>query len=175
MSSSISSINSSSNSDSSIKKSYISDATKRQLQSLGIDPTTVSSESQAQSIINAKKAEKSFQDSLTTKTQATDKTTQKAESSESSLISEAKPLAEELGVSVSSDDTFDEITAAISDAIEKLMDKSANDPQALQQIQIYKTRLSQLNNQYSDVSTSNSNIYNAMSAQAANTRYMLGL
>lgn len=55
------------------------------------------------------------------------------------------------------------------------MDKSANDPQALQQIQIYKTRLSQLNNQYSDVSTSNSNIYNAMSAQAANTRYMLGL
>ena len=119
MSSSISSINSSSNSDSSIKKSYISDATKRQLQSLGIDPTTVSSESQAQSIINAKKAEKSFQDSLTTKTQATDKTTQKAESSESSLISEAKSLAEELGVSVSSDDTFDEITAAISDAIEK--------------------------------------------------------
>lgn len=175
MSSSISSINSSSNNDSSIKKSYISDATKRQLQSLGIDTTTVSSESQAQSIINAKKAEKSFQDSLTTKTQATDKTTQKAESSESSLISEAKSLAEELGVSVSSDDTFNEITAAISDAIEKLMDKSANDPQALQQIQIYKTRLSQLNNQYSDVSTSNSNIYNAMSAQAANTRYMLGL
>ena len=175
MSSSISSINSSSNNDSSIKKSYISDAKKRQLQSLGIDPTTVSSESQAQSIINAKKAEKSFQDSLTTKTQATDKTTQKAESSESSLISEAKSLAEELGVSVSSDDTFDEITAAISDAIEKLMDKSANDSQALQQIQIYKTRLSQLNNQYSDVSTSNSNIYNAMSAQAANTRYMLGL
>lgn len=175
MSSSISSINSSSNSDSSIKKSYISDSTKRQLQSLGIDPTTVSSESQAQSIINAKKAEKSFQDSLTTKTQSTDKTTQKTESSESSLISEAKSLAEELGVSVSSDDTFDDITAAISDAIEKLMDKSANDPQALQQIQTYKTRLSQLNNQYSDVSTSNSNIYSAMSAQAANTRYMLGL
>ena len=58
MSSSISSINSSSNNDSSIKKSYISDATKRQLQSLGIDPTTVSSESQAQSIINAKKAKR---------------------------------------------------------------------------------------------------------------------
>lgn len=175
MSSSISSINSASNNDSSVKKSYISDATKRQLQALGIDPTTVTSESQAQSIINAKKTEKSFQDSLTTKTQSNDKTSQKTESSESSLISEAKSLAEELGVSVSSDDTFDDITAAISDAIEKLMDKSANDPQALQQIQIYKTRLSQLNNQYSDVSTSNSNIYNAMSAQAANTRYMLGL
>jgi len=175
MSSTINSISaaSSSSENTSVKKSKISDATKRQLEALGIDASNVTSEAQAQSLISAKKTEQSFQNSLTGKTQ--DKSDTASQSSESSLISEAKSLAEELGVSVSSDDTFDDITAAISDAIEKLMDKSGNDPQALQRIQAYKTRLSQLNSQYSDVSTSNSNIYAAMSAQAATNKYMLGL
>lgn len=157
----------------SIQKPQISNSTKRQLEALGIDASSVTSESQAQSLIAAKQAEKSFQDTMSMSTEQ--KTEQASDSTESSLISEAKSLANELGVSVSSDDTFDDITAAINDAIEKLMDKSANDPQALQRAQSYMTQLAQLNSYYSDVSSSNSSLYSAMNYQAASKRYMLGL
>lgn len=154
------------------KTAQISNSTKQQLIALGVDPSSVTSEAQAQSIIVAKKAEKSFQDALAIKSEPK---TEEPESSESSLISEAKSLAEQLGVSVSSEDTFDEITANIHYAIQELMTKSTNDPQAMQRAQNYMVQLSQLNSNYSNVSTTNTNMYAAMNYQAANTRYMLGL
>ncbi|MCD8377994.1 MAG: hypothetical protein LUB59_04305 [Candidatus Gastranaerophilales bacterium] len=173
MSTTISSVNSttSSSTASTSTKSQISDSTKRQLEALGIDASSVTSESQAQALIAAKQAEQSFQDSLYMSSDDSSST----DSTESSLISEAKSLANQLGVSVASDDTFDDITAAISDAIEKLMDKAGNDPIALQRAQSYQTQLAQLSSQYSTVSSSNSSMYAAMNVQAANNKYMLGL
>ena len=154
------------------KTALISNSTKQQLMALGIDPSSVTSESQAQSIIIAKKSEKTFQDALAIKTEPK---VEETDTSETSLISEAKGLAEQLGVSVSSEDTFDEITANIHYAIQEFMNKSANDPQAMQRAQNYMVQLSQLNSNYSNVSTTNTNMYAAMNYQAASTRYMLGL
>lgn len=156
------------------QKPQISSSTRQQLVALGIDPSSVTSESQAQSIITAKRAEKSFQDTMSMRTEKKTDETQ-TDTSESSLISEARGLAEQLGLSISSEDTFEEITANIHYAIQDMMNKSTNDPQAMQRAQAYMVQLSQLNSNYSNVSTSNTNMYAAMNFQAANTRYMLGL
>ena len=170
MSSTVSSVSTTTSSTSTTTTNQISEATKRKLEALGIDASNVTSEAQAQSLIAAKETEQSFQDSLTASTQDSS-----SDSSESTLISEAKALAEQLGVTVASDDTFDDITAEINDAIEKLIDKAGSDPIALQRANSYQMQLAQLSSQYSSVSTSNSSIYAAMSAQAASNKYMLGL
>ena len=156
-------------------KPQLSASTKRKLESLGIDPTLVTSESQALSLIASRQSEKSFEQFAVQQEPKQDDNKVNNSSSESSLISEAKALAEQLGVSITSEDTFEEITAEIASAIEDLMNRAANDPQALQRAQAYKMQLNNLTSQYGDVSTSNANIYSAMSLQAYNTRYMLGI
>ena len=170
--SSTSSVNSSSYTEK--YKAQLSSSTKRQLEALGIDPSSVTSESQALALIKTKQSDKKFEDAMVSKTE-TSQTSEAQESSETQMIAEAKTLAEQLGVSLNSDATFDEITAAINDAIQKLIDKSGNDPQALQRAQSYMTQLSELNNRYSSTMSSTNNMYAAMNNQAANTKYMLGL
>jgi DNA repair ATPase RecN len=173
--SNISSVSSSSSYSDYQQQQQISASTKRQLEALGIDSSAVTSESQAQSLIQAKQSEVKFQDALSS-TQSTEQdSTSQDSTSETEVLSQAKLLAEELGVSVSSDDTFEDITSAISDAIQKLMDKSANDPQALQRAQSYMTQLSQLTSQYTSATNSTNSVYAAMNNQAANNKYMLGL
>ena len=156
------------------KKPQISASTKRKLESLGIDPNLVTSETQALALIASRQSEKSFEQYAVSQ-EPVQRTEQNSNSSESSLISEAKSLAEQLGISISSDDTFEDITAQIASAIQNLMDRAVNDPQALQRAQAYKAQLAGLTTQYSDISNSNSSLYSAMSLQAYNTRYMLGL
>ena len=155
-------------------KAQLSSSTKRQLEALGIDPSSVTSESQALALIKTKQSDKKFEDAMVSKTE-TSKTSEAQDSSETQMIAQAKTLAEQLGVSLNSDATFDEITSAINEAIQKLIDKSGNDPQALQRAQSYMTQLSELNNRYSSTMTSTNNMYAAMNNQAANTKYMLGL
>ena len=156
-----------------IKTPQISNSTKRQLEALGIDASGVTSESQAQSLIAAKQAEKSFQDTMSMS--AEKKTEQNSESSDASMISEATELAQELGITVDSDATFDEISAQINEVIQRMMDNAVNNPYILQQAQSYMTRLSQLNSYYSDTYSPNTGMYDALNYQAANTKYMLGL
>ena len=155
-------------------KPQISASTKRKLESLGIDPNLVTSEAQALSLIAARHAEKSFEQYAVVQEPA-QQTEQTNSSSESSLVSEARSLAEQLGISISSDDSFEDITAQIGSAIQNLFERSVNDPQALQRAQAYKAQLASLTTQFSDISNTNSSLYSAMSLQAYNTRYMLGL
>ena len=151
----------------------ISASTKRKLESLGIDPTLVTSESQAQSLIAARQSEKSFDVYANGQTEQVKE--ESSNSTESSLIQEAKSLAEQMGVTVSSEDTFEDITANISNAIKDMFGEAAYNPQVLQQIQAYQAQLSNLTTQYNDITASNSSMYYAMDMQAANTRFMLGL
>ncbi|MCM1264690.1 MAG: hypothetical protein NC200_00700 [Candidatus Gastranaerophilales bacterium] len=160
-------------SNAAIQKVQISSSTKRQLEALGIDASSVTSESQAQSLIAAKQAEKSFQDTMSMSIE--NKAEQSSASSEDSLVLEVTSLAQELGINVSSDATFDEIAAQINEAIQKMMDNAVNNPYVLQQAQSYMTRLSQLNSYYSNATSPNTGMYDALNYQAANTKYMLGL
>ena len=161
------------NTNANYQASQISASTRRKLESLGIDPTLVTSESQALSLIATRESEKAFDLYATQQEQPVEE--QPSNSSESSLISEAKSLAEQLGLTVSQEDTFEDITAAISNAIRDMIGEAAYNPQVLQQVQNYQAQLSNLTTQYNDVTTANSSMYYAMDMQAANARYMLGL
>ncbi len=161
------------NNNQTVQPNQISASTKRKLESLGIDPALVSSESQALSLIASRQAEKSFDVYAANQEKPAEE--QNGTSSESSLISEAKTLAEQLGISVSQEDTFEEITAAISNEIRTMISEAAYNPQVLQQVQNYQAQLSQLTTQYNDITASNSSMYYAMDMQAASTRYMLGI
>lgn len=155
------------------QKPTISASTKRKLESLGIDPNLVTSETQALSLIAARQSEKSFEQYAVSSD--TSKTEQKNNSSESSLISDSKLLAEQLGITINSDDTFEDITNRISEAIQKLINDSNGNQQVLERAEEYKRQLANLTGQYSNISNTNSNLYSAMSLQAYNTRYMLGI
>lgn len=162
-------------SNSNYNQPQISASTKRKLESLGIDPTLVSSESQALSLIAKRQSEKSFEQYAVEQNNVEPEQTQPNNSTETDLIAQAKNLAEELGLSVESGATFEEITALISNAIQELVNKSNNDPLALQRAQQYQVLLSNLTNEYSSASSSTSELYSAMAFQANNTRYLLGL
>lgn len=170
MSSSLSSIG---YGNSNYQQPQISASTKRKLESLGIDPMLVTSESQALSLIASRESEKSFD--IYANGQEEQPKAENTNSTESSLIQEAKSLAEQMGVIVSSEDTFEDITANISNAIRDMFGDAAYNPQVLQQIQAYQAQLSNLTTQYNDITSANSSMYYAMDMQAANTRYMLGL
>lgn len=155
------------------QKPAISASTKRKLESLGIDPNLVTSETQALSLIATRQSEKSFEQYAVSSD--TSKTEQKNNSSESSLISDSKLLAEQLGITINSDDTFEDITNRISEAIQKLINDSNGNQQVLERAEEYKRQLANLTGQYNNISNTNSNLYSAMSLQAYNTRYMLGI
>ena len=106
---SISSIGSAAASLSTHKIEELSSSTKQKLEALGIDPTTVTSEAQAQSLIAQAEA---------TKHQQNSGQQQGGNSSEQELLSEAKDLASNVGATVSSNDTLDDIIDKIAEEIQ---------------------------------------------------------
>ncbi|GEM_PF-1093739 len=176
MSSSVDSVQYSNNVSYNNNKQQLSASTRRKLEALGIDPTLVNSESYAQSLIKSRESQRSFEQ-YTVQNAENEKadSTQKSNSAESELISEAKSLAEQLGISVDNSMTFDEITSQISSAISDMFSKAQENPELLQQAQLYQAQLSQLTDNYNSTSQSTTDLYSAMSMQANHTKYMLGL
>nr|MCR5265973.1 hypothetical protein [Cyanobacteria bacterium RUI128] len=142
---------------------------------LGIDPSIVTSETQAQAVIAKRELEKCFEEYTAIQNQKQAEPAEQKNSTETDLIAEAKTLAEQLGIPVDNDATFDEITAMISYAIQDMMERAENDPMAMQRAQQYQAMLAQITDEYNNVTTSNTGLYSAMSMQANNTRYWLGL
>jgi len=160
----------------SYNKPQISASTKRKLESLGIDPCLVTSESHALSLIAARQSERSFEQYAVSKqNQDNVENNQTNKSTETELISEAKNLAEQLGLTLEHDMTFDEITSEISAAINDLFNKGQNNPELIQKAQQYQAQLNQITNQFDNATKSTSELYSAMAFQANNTRYLLGL
>lgn len=153
----------------------LSSSTKNRLESLGIDPSLVTSETQAQAVIAKKELEKCFEEYAAIQNAKQEEPTEQKNLTETDLIAQAKTLAEQLGISIENDATFDEITALISNVIQDMMNKAQNDPSAMERAQQYQAMLAQITDEYNNVTTSNSGLYSAMSMQANNTRYMLGL
>jgi len=138
--SSVSSVSNTAQTEKTQAAEQLSAATKAKLEALGIDPSTVSSESQAQALIaNAQSA--SF------KSMVSDK--QDSNSSEDTYLQEAKALAASVGVSYSSDDTVDDILSSISDKLDEMMSSAAMNPSLMQIVQTYQTQLEQISSNYS--------------------------
>lgn len=141
ISNSISSVSSTVQTEKTQANEQLSAATKAKLEALGIDPETVSSESQAQSLIaNAQSA--SFKSMVSSNNE-------NSNSTEETYLQEAKALASSLGVTYSSDDSVDDILSSVSDKLNQMMSSAAMNPSIMQMVQTYQTQLEQISSSYS--------------------------
>lgn len=164
--SSISSINSTQSAAVSTYKTQeeLSSSTKMKLESLGIDPTTVTSEAQAQTLIAQAEA---------TKNQQNAGQQGGGNSSEQELLSEAKSLASTVGVTVSSNDTLDDIIDNISAQLQVMM--NSGDQSKISQAQSLQTQLASISDRADSIQSTQQNIFNAMNMVSISNKYALGL
>lgn len=165
MSSSISSISSAA-AACSYQTNTLSTATKQKLEALGIDPSSVTSEAQAQALIAQAEATKHQQN-------ADSGNSGGGNSSEQELMSEAKSLATAVGTSVSSDDTLDDIISNIDTKIQAML--NSGDENRFKLAQGYQTQLASISERADTVSSTQNNIFNAMDMVSVSNKYALGL
>ena len=122
------------------QESELSAATKAQLEAIGIDPSTVSSESQAQALI-ANTNGASFKSMLGGQN--------KTNSSDDTYLREAKSLASSIGVTYSSSDSIEDILSNISSKLNQMMSAAQMNPSQMQMIQMYRSQLDQISSNYS--------------------------
>jgi hypothetical protein len=146
--------------------SYLSEETKRKLLALGIDPSTVTSETQAKKLIEKAQSNSSVKET----TKAENKTVC---SSESEILTKAKILAQKIGIKLSKNMSIDEILQSISDKITEML--NSEDKGTQETAKGYQQELSQISEEYTPVKQNQNSMY-AMLTQSANiNKYMLGL
>ncbi len=149
-----------------VSGSRLSEETIRKLRRLGIEPSTVTSEAQAQALIT--KLEQKLEQVHKT---ANSNNAQQATSSESEMIAKAKALAAQVGVSVSSSESLSDIFSKISKKLESI----TKGGDSLKEVKGYKSELSSLEDEYSTIQQSQNSMYSAMNYTANMNKYILGL
>ena len=148
------------------KESELSSATKAQLEALGIDPSTVSSESQAQALIANAQGE-SFKNMVSNGEQT------QTDSAEETYLREAKALATAVGAVYSNDDSLEDILSSVSAKLNQMMSSAGMNPSQIQMIQMYQNQLDQISSGYSQAQSAS--LYSSMDLISNNNRYSLGL
>lgn len=149
-----------------VSGSRLSEETIRKLRRLGIEPSTVTSEAQAQALIT--KLEQKLEQVHKT---ANSNNAQQATSSEAEMIVKAKALAAQVGVSVSSSESLSDIFSKISKKLESI----TKGGDSLKEVKGYKSELSSLEDEYSTIQQSQNSMYSAMNYTANMNKYILGL
>lgn len=149
-----------------VSGSRLSEETIRKLRRLGIEPSTVTSEAQAQALIT--KLEQKLEQVHKT---ANSNNAQQATSSETEMIAKAKALAAQVGVSVSSSESLSDIFSKISKKLESI----TKGGDSLKEVKGYKSELSSLEDEYSTIQQSQNSMYSAMNYTANMNKYILGL
>lgn len=163
---SISSINSlQAGAISTYKTEELSSTTKLKLEALGIDPSTVTTEAQAQTLIAQAEAAKQQNNA--------GQQQQGGNSSEQELLSEAKNLATEVGVTVSSNDSLDDIIDNISKEIQVML--NSGDQSKISSAQSYQAQLAGISGRAEAIQSTQQNIFNAMDMISVSNKYALGL
>ena len=163
---SISSINSlQAGAISTYKTEELSSTTKLKLEALGIDPSTVTTEAQAQTLIAQAEAAKQQNNA--------EQQQQGGNSSEQELLSEAKNLATEVGVTVSSNDSLDDIINNISKEIQVML--NSGDQSKASSAQSYQAQLASISGRAEAIQSTQQNIFNAMDMISVSNKYALGL
>ena len=149
-----------------VSGSRLSEETIRKLRRLGIEPSTVTSEAQAQALIT--KLEQKLEQVHKT---ANSSNAQQATSSEAEMIAKAKALAAQVGVSVSSSESLSDIFSKISKKLESI----TKGGDSLKEVKGYKSELSSLEDEYSTIQQSQNSMYSAMNYTANMNKYIVGL
>lgn len=145
----------------------LSEETKRKLQALGIDPTTVSSETEAQALIASAK-----QKIEQTKNESSSQNT--CCSSECELISRAKHLAEKIGLQTSNNDSLRNLIDKISTKLSLISNKT-QDEQTNDKISNYQNELTSIENEYSQINNNQNSLLTAMNLTANMNKFFLGI
>ena len=153
-----------------VQTNQLSEATKAKLIALGIDPSTVSSEAEAQTLISQVEAM-----SKTDKARPQTNGTQQTTSSEQELMQKARELAEKVGVSLSQNDTLDDMCKKISDKLEQLSAACTNDTAKMQVLKDYGQQLNNINSKYRTVQSTQEAIFAAMNMVSWNNQIALKL
>lgn len=141
----------------------LSEEIKRKLRALGVEPSTVSSETQAKALVEKLEAKLQQVHKAGNPTSA-----QKICTGE--VISRAKVLANQVGVDVSASDSLSDIFSKIASKINKIPDGGGDKNK-----NSLKAELSQLESDYSSIKSSQDSMFSAMSQTANLNKYFLGL
>lgn len=168
---SINSINSTSAAASSLgvsKCNTISEETKKKLEALGLDPSSVTSEAEAQALITAAQEAQSQNN-----TGSQDKGGGK--SSANDILTDTKQLAKEVGVSVADNDKIDDILDNISIKVSKMIAEAQCDPAKMKPAEDFQSRLSVLIDENESLKTSMQSMFTAMNMVSISNKLALGL
>lgn len=153
------------------KQSNISSSTKVKLESLGVNISTVSSESEAQELINKLKAAKSGISQQAQSQQEDESVSTSA--SEEETLSSAKNLANSMGLVIASDASVEDIINQISTKIRQLA-TSPNQSER-EMAQAYQSQLNTITTQYQSLQSNQTSMYSAMNMMSINNKYSLNL
>lgn len=153
------------------KQSNISSSTKVKLESLGVNISTVSSESEAQELINKLKAAKAGTTQQAQEIKQDEANT--TSTSEAETLSSAKSLASSMGLVVASEATAEDIINQISTRIRQLATSSSQAEREM--AQAYQTQLNSIATQYQSLQSNQTNMYSAMNMMSINNKYSLNL
>ena len=153
------------------KQSNISSSTKVKLESLGVNISTVSSESEAQELINKLKAAKAGTTQQAQEIKQDEANT--TSTSEAETLSSAKYLASSMGLVVASEAAAEDIINQISTRIRQLATSSSQAEREM--AQAYQTQLNSIATQYQSLQSNQTNMYSAMNMMSINNKYSLNL
>lgn len=100
---------------------------------------------------------------------------QQGNSSETEILADAKTLAAQVGVSVSSDADVSEILDDIGAELEVMLEEAENNPTILSQLSDYLSELTSLDDQYERIQNSQASLFSAMNMVSTNNKIALGL
>lgn len=144
------------------KGDELSTTIKMRLEALGIDPSSVTSESQAQILIAQAEAARNQNNS---------RQQQGGNSSQQQLISEAKALAQKVGTNVSSQDSLIDIIDNISETLQTM----GKDPAKAKLVGQYQSELTELAQKADVTINTQQNIFNTMDMISVSNKLILGL
>lgn len=123
----------------------LTDATKKQLESLGIDTSQIKTEAEGQQKLKETQATQASQSGQSAQGQQQ----QNGASSEIDTIkAQATDLASQLGVSVSDNDKVEDILENISTKLTEMTVQAGNDPQKLQELSQYESQFEMIGGEY---------------------------
>lgn len=146
----------------------LSEETRRKLLELGIDPSTVTSESHAQMLIRQAEAKKIQNHNQ----QASSKSSC---SSEYQLISNAKALAKKMGIKNTDGKTLSELVATVTDKITLQTKIYGENSQQVKDLNAVKASLEELKEEFSRIDKNREFVYSNLDMVANINKYYLGL
>ncbi len=144
------------------KKDELSASTKKKLEALNIDISSVSSETEAKRIIKEEEAKKSEKTEVII--------VSSSGSQEEKLFERIKNLARKLGINVSKNENIETIFVKIEERLKELEENSNNS-----NINVLRSELEILKNEFKNITTGESSILSAMDLLAQSTRAELGI